>query len=110
MLGYGIMAFDAPQLDTWRAAVAGQDGAALDRVLADLQALSLRLDPPELKRVPPPHAADHPRAALLKRKSLVVWNDGLPPDAAYGDRAPGRLHVALQAFSPLHDWLASVSF
>ncbi len=73
--GLGIMGFSPAQVAAWRAAVAGPAGAALAADLAGLLSADHRIDPPELTRVPPPHARDHARGDLLRRKSLVVWRD-----------------------------------
>jgi TIGR02453 family protein len=107
VLGYGIMSLDGPLLDQWRQIVAGPEGAHLDSLLSDLQALSLRLDPPELKRVPAPYDPTHPRGALLKRKSLIVWNDSLPMETAFGPDAPTQIAAALSPFAALHTWLTT---
>lgn len=107
VLGYGVMGFEGATLESWRAAVAGPVGAALEGILERLGARGLRLDPPELKRVPAPYPTDHPRAALLRRKSLVVWDDDQPLEAAFGAEAPARLAAALRLFDPLHDWLTA---
>jgi len=107
VIGYGAFALDGATLDRFRAAVDSPAGAALDRILSELRAGGLRVDPPALKRVPAPYAADHPRAALLRHKSLAVWNDGLPLPEAYGDGAPARLVAAMQVFDPLHAWVCA---
>lgn len=107
VLGYGVMGFEGATLESWRAAVAGPEGAALEGILEGLGARGLRLDPPELKRVPAPYPTDHPRAALLRRKSLMVWDDDQPMNSAFGPAAPARIATALQEFAPLHTWLRS---
>lgn len=98
--GAGMMGFDKDALDRYRAAVDGPAGAELAEILA---ALGERMDPPELKRVPAPYARDHPRGALLQRKSLVFWQDGLEPDLR-GD-LPGGLMAVFERFQPLVRWL-----
>ena len=104
VIGYGCFGFEKSRLDVWRETVAGAAGAALDDLLTGMQAQGLRISAPELKRVPAPFAADHPRGALLRHKSLAVWNDHLPQSAAFGDDAPARLARELTAFDPLHRW------
>ncbi|MFZ5963694.1 DUF2461 domain-containing protein [Thalassococcus sp. BH17M4-6] len=98
--GAGIMVFDPDQLEVYREDVAGEDGAELQEILARIAG---RMDPPALKRVPPPHPADHPRADLLRRKGLVVWRDDLE------SAAPNDPEVALRAafteLAPLQEWL-----
>lgn len=70
--GAGRMGFDKAQLDLWRDAVDGLQGAQLAAAIAASHA---RLDPPELKRVPAPYDKDHPQGDLLRRKSLTLWFD-----------------------------------
>ena len=70
--GCGLMAFDKTQLMAYRARV-DKNGDAIAKLCADLVAKGYRLDPPELKRVPPPYDKDHPHGALLRRKGLALW-------------------------------------
>lgn len=70
-----------------------------------LRARGLRLDPPEMKRLPAPRPADPPRADLLRRKSLRVRDEDHGMDSAFGPAAPARIAAALTAFAPLHTWL-----
>jgi uncharacterized protein (TIGR02453 family) len=84
-LGGGVMAFDKPALAAWRAGVA-HHGAALAGQIAALKAAGARLDPPDLARVPAPHDGSHPRADLLRRKSLALWFDLAPPVTHLPDR------------------------
>lgn len=72
--GAGWMHFAGPQLAAWREGIGAPEGA---EVQAALRELKPRLGEPELKRVPAPYDADHPRAELLKRKSFVLWRDDL---------------------------------
>ena len=73
--GVGHMEFKGAALTSFRDAVAGDDGARLTEIIGGLQQQGCQIGEPELKRVPAPFAADHPRADLLRRKSLVVWHD-----------------------------------
>ena len=73
--GAGVMEFRGAALTAYRDAVAGEDGARLAEIVADLERQGCRVGEPELKRVPSPFPADHPHAALLRRKGLVVWRD-----------------------------------
>ena len=73
--GVGAMGFDKPALGRWRDRIAAAEGAAFAAHVDGLQDAGFRLDPPALKRVPAPHPQDHPRAALLKRKGIVLWHD-----------------------------------
>ncbi len=64
--GAGVMGFDKAGLVAWRDHVAQRGFVDLTR---------WRLDPPALKRVPPPYPQDHPHGDLLRRKGLLVWHD-----------------------------------
>lgn len=104
-IGYGALTFDPDQLDAWRSAVAGPTGGALAAELQRLRAAGMRLESPELRRVPAPFDADHPHSDLLRRKSLTLWNDSLPIEAAFGESAPQRLAESLAQFEGLRRWL-----
>lgn len=106
VLGYGCFGFHKDAFLDWRAAVAAQNGGALSQLLVDLGKSGCRIEDPELKRVPAPYPSDHPRADLLKRKSIAVWYDGLSLSDVYGDDAPVRLLGQLERFSPLRNWMA----
>ncbi|WP_238364304.1 TIGR02453 family protein [Mesobacterium pallidum] len=83
--GGGRMGFDKDALTTWRETVDGPEGAALAAEVDRLVAVGMRLSEPELKRVPAPYPADHPRSLLLRRKSLTLWRDGdAPPEPLTG--------------------------
>lgn len=107
VLGAGVFELGGARLDSWRAATAGAFGEALAEVLADLSLQGFRIGEPELKRVPAPYAADHPRAELLRRKSITAWRD-MPPGAATEDAVSPSLD-AFRALKPLNDWLGSLS-
>lgn len=102
-LGGGVMQFDKPALAAWRAGVAA-DGAALADEIARLMDSGARLDPPALARVPAPFEATHPRADLLRRKSLSLWVDLTPPV----DDLPTRLATGLARFWPLQQALQAL--
>lgn len=102
-VGGGIMSFDKTALTQWRAGVDGPLGPELEDMVGAQVAAGFRLGEPELKRVPAPFDKDHPRAQLLRRKSLTLWND-LPesqfeaPTAAIIDTL-GTLRPVFQALS-----------
>lgn len=75
ILGLGVFKFDDAQLPAYRAAVASPKGESLGELLEHHQGKGLRLNDPPLKRVPKGFDADHPRAELLKRKGLALWQD-----------------------------------
>lgn len=102
--GAGIMRFENHQLDRWRDHVSGPEGEGLEH---PLNAGGWRLDAPDLKRVPQPFSADHPRADLLRRKGLVVWRDGL--DAGLMDDPLATLRNSFADMTPVSDWLATIA-
>jgi uncharacterized protein (TIGR02453 family) len=72
-LGVGAFDFGATDLERYRKAVANDvEGEELAALLTRLQP---RQYEPDLKRVPAPYPADHPRGELLRRKGLNVWRD-----------------------------------
>lgn len=92
-VGAGMMGFDRGQIERWRNSVDGMMGAQMTGVLSRFNG---RIDPPELKRVPPPFGADHPYGTLLRRKSLVLWQDIATRPQQIG------LHLAIrEAFDPM---------
>lgn len=98
--GCGIMAFERPQLDHYRAAIDSSAGAEIAALLASS---NWRLEPPALKRVPAPYPADHPHADLLRRKGLVAWHDHL--QYALRDNPGQALQAAFKELAAVHEWL-----
>ena len=93
-------------LDQWREAVDSDAGEELADALAVL-ARRRKLDVAgrELKRVPAPYAADHPRADLLRHKVFQArWSEPTPRSVskpAFVDWCVRRL----EACAPVHQWL-----
>lgn len=104
-LGAGNMGFSKAQLARFRQAVAGPEGEALVREIAGLSADGARMPEAELKRVPAPFPPEHPRAELLRRKSLSAWRDGFDFARAYGADGPINCADELTRFEPLFGWL-----
>lgn len=102
--GAGTFQYEKAGLDAFRARLAGKDGEALTAILERLPDGS-RLSEPELKRVPQPYPADHPRADLLKRKSLAGWIDFADPREASQGGFTDRCFEAFVRLKPLFDWL-----
>lgn len=104
VLGGGSMGFGKEKIAAFRKRVDGPKGADLTRIVAEMRTLGVRFSEPELKRVPAPFPADHPRGELLRRKSFTFWKD-------MGDPA-GQLAKALRnGFStlmPAQDWLMAL--
>lgn len=65
---------DGQQLARFRGAVADErTGSEVAEIVAILRRKGYEIGGEALKRVPAPHAQDHPRAALLRHKRLVYW-------------------------------------
>jgi len=79
-------------------------GAQLAAIMAKLTKSGYDVGGEELKRVPPPWPQGHPRAELLRRKSLYVWkNYGLKP--WLGSSSARKYVVKLWTDAqPLNDW------
>lgn len=103
--GAGLMSFDKPQQTAWRAWVSEREGDMLQTQLDALQNDGVILSKPELKRVPSPFDQDHPRAELLRRKSLVLWSD--IEQASTETDLPTALTKAFASFEPTLNELRS---
>jgi uncharacterized protein (TIGR02453 family) len=106
----GLYMMDAPVLARYRAAVADEArGREAARMLARLQKAGFSSDiahEPPLKKVPRGFDPDHPRADLLKRKSLGVRYPALPKGRlASRSLLPWLVDHAKKA-APLVEWLA----
>lgn len=105
-LALGAGAFELPPagVDAWRAAVA-EGGEEIAAIVADLAAQGFRLEGPELKRVPAPYPADHPRADLLRRKGITAWRDITDPGVVAGPALVRECEETFARLAPLHLWL-----
>ena len=83
---------------------ADASGTQLAAIVTKLKKSGYDLGGEELKRVPPPWPQEHPRAELLRRKSLYAWkNYGLQP--WLGSASARRYVVKMWTDAqPLNDW------
>ena len=83
---------------------ADASGTQLAGIVTKLKKSGYDLGGEELKRVPPPWPQEHPRAELLRRKSLYAWkNYGLQP--WLGSASARRYVVKMWTDAqPLNDW------
>jgi len=106
MFACGIPTMQGADLTRFREAV-HRDGAGLEAVLTAaggrIGATLSDWGPAPLKRVPKPYDADHPHAALLRRKSLVAHAD--LPDAWRDRGLVPTLEGMADALLPLWRWL-----
>jgi uncharacterized protein (DUF2461 family) len=94
---------DAQQIALFRAATAADEsGRTLGDIVSSLSADGHEILGDVMKRIPRGYPADHPRADLLKHRSLAAVRE-LEPDAV-GDVEP--VYRACERLRPLLDWLA----
>jgi len=105
-LGAGAFDFGAAGIDRYRSAVADDTtGAELEALSASLTADDYRVDEPELKRTPAPHAVDHPRAHLLRRRSLSAWRERSDTSFVTSPAVIAETLQVFQRLAPLVAWL-----
>jgi uncharacterized protein (DUF2461 family) len=93
----------AEQIASFRAATAADEsGRALEDLVSSLAADGHEIRGDVMKRVPRGYPADHPRAGLLKHRSLIAARE-LEPDAV-DDVEP--VYRACERLRPLLGWLA----
>lgn len=116
MIGVGSPHMDAGQLARYREAVGGTPGESLAATVASLRRARYMvgtLGPdgitPEgdLKRVPAGFPPDHPRAALLRCKSLIAAVSFDRPAWLLKPKAVGEVATRWNAMQPVIDWLAT---
>lgn len=80
-------------------------GPALERVLAGVRRKGAEIGGEQLSRVPSGFAKDHPRAELLRYKTLTARRDLGCPDWLSTPKAKGEIVKAWRGIQPLVDWL-----
>lgn len=83
----------------------GRRAGALQRALAQAEAAGLTLGEPELKHGPRGYPADHPRAELLRRRSLIASERHALAAWIHRPGAVDRVRAQLEAGRPLVVWL-----
>jgi uncharacterized protein (TIGR02453 family) len=106
-LGGGMFHTTAEQVKRLRDSVAGARGEELDRLLGGLRKKGYEVGGDQLKRVPKPWDDTHPRADLLRHKSLISWVDHAPAEWLHTTRAKAEVVKAWKALTPLNAWLAA---
>ena len=102
----GIYEMASDQVDRFRRAVADDlPGEALAQAIAGGERAKLRINGDVLTRVPSGYPKDHPRAELLRHKSLWATRDFGCPDWLQTARAKTELVKAWRSMQPLIDWL-----
>lgn len=109
LTGVGVFALGGDALDRYRAAVVGDAGVELQRIVDDLaeSVPASSLSEPARKRVPRGFDADHPRARFLLHDGLHL--SGTEPTPASITTEAFADHVAerLAAYAELHGWLVA---
>jgi uncharacterized protein (TIGR02453 family) len=103
--GYYMMAGD--QVDRYRKAVADdRTGDELSRELEKLAGQGVAVVAGQaLKTVPRGYPKDHPRAGLLRNKSLIAWQEWPVEPWLESAAVKDRIVWFLRAAGPLHAWL-----
>jgi uncharacterized protein (DUF2461 family) len=94
---------DPEEIALFRAAIAADEsGRTLEDLVSSLAADEHEILGDVMKRIPPGYPADHPRADLLKHRSLIAARD-LESDAV---RDVEPVYRACERLRPLLGWLA----
>ena len=110
-IGAGHYLMEPSQLVRYRAAVLDDaTGASLARIVAGLEKAKFQIRSFDaLKKVPRGMDPDHPRADLLKRKSLAVGFPTLPKRLIVSRALVGWLVERIERARPLVEWLADAT-
>jgi uncharacterized protein (TIGR02453 family) len=94
------------QVERLRRAVTDDvQGAALERLLAAGRKAGFEVHGERLTRLPKGVPADHPRADLLRHKTLTLHRQWEPEPWLHTREALTRIRRAWRALAPLTDWL-----
>jgi uncharacterized protein (TIGR02453 family) len=105
-LGGGMFHASTEQVGRLRSAIDDDlSGSALAKILATLTKAGMQIGGDQLKRVPKPYDREHPRADLLRHKSLIAWIDHEPQSWLHGPQAKAEVVKAWKALAPLNSWL-----
>lgn len=96
------------QVERLRRGVAdGVAGAELERALAALRRAGHQVDGDRMTRAPRGYPADHPRAELLRYRSLYAGRYWQPEPWLHERAALTRIRTAWRSLAPLNSWLAT---
>jgi uncharacterized protein (TIGR02453 family) len=102
----GNYRFDNPlKAHFQEAAATAARGEALRKILENLSQQGYTIEGECYKRVPPGYDRDHPRADLLRYKSLYALSPDIPPETLTDPSLVEAALVHCQALAPLHHWL-----
>ncbi len=110
VFGAGSMDFGKQGLEIYREAIVDETkGAAVVVLLSKLGKGGASLHDAELKRVPRGYDADHPRAALLRRKSLAAWLESDPEKFVQAKDGEAAALSSFERLLPLYGWLRDLA-
>lgn len=92
------------QRDRYRVAVAGDPGPELEQAVAELQTRSFGIGGDLMVRVPRGYPADHPRAHLLRHRSLLATQRLGTGSWLHDATALDRVQAAAEALRPMLEW------
>jgi len=99
---------DSEQISMFRAAVAAEpSGSVLGDVVADLRGKGFEITGDLMKRVPREYATDHPRAALLRHRSLLAVRHLGGDEWLQTPEVVDRVLATHEELRPLLDWLTT---
>ena len=105
-VGGGMYVMTSDQVQRLRSAVADDlTGGQLTKMLRTLTTTGWGVSGEQLVRVPKPYDPEHPRADLLRHKSLVASQQWEPLPWLHSREAVERLTVAGKQLTPLVQWL-----
>ncbi len=111
--GAGCMVLKKNDLSAYRHTVLkAERGEALQALLEQARAKGFRQNEPELKRIPQGFDKEHPRADLLRFKSLTLWHDLGRKNITSIDAKGDLLERSLEVFEdllPLDRWLLQMT-
>ncbi len=106
MLAGGYWQTVPAQIDRLRRAVADDvAGAELERAISKVTRAGFDLGGQQLVRVPPGYPKDHPRADLLRYKTLTAHREFGAPAWLATKRAKSEIVKHLRSLAPLTGWL-----
>jgi uncharacterized protein (TIGR02453 family) len=107
-VGAGYYHTAPDQVERLRRAVADDvRGAELERLLDRARRAGFEVHGERLTRLPRGYPADHPRADLLRLKSLTVHRQWEPKPWLHTRAALTRVRGAWRSLAPVSDWLAT---
>ncbi|MDT7843406.1 DUF2461 family protein [Streptomyces justiciae] len=99
---------DSDQISRFRAAVAAEaSGSALDDVVAELRDKGFEITGDRLKRAPREYPTNHPRAALLRHRSLLAVRHLGSDEWLQTPEVVDRVLAAHEELRPLLTWLTT---